>query len=109
MKLSKAQTKVMETAKSNIDEARSINFHDWYRIHFNSKGESDDQIDEKIAKDEKAYNMEGYYHGRYEEERNGITLVMANTKTLKKMVEMGLIELVEEGGFYPDKIRIINY
>lgn len=110
MKLSKAQTEVMEMAKAKIDQARALNFYDWYRDRFNSKGESDDQIDEEIARFGKAYpSMTGWYHNMYENERNGITLITANTRTLKKMVEMGLIELVEEGGLYPDKIRIINY
>jgi hypothetical protein len=110
MKLSKAQTEVMEEAKANIDKTRALSFYEWYRIHFHGNGETDAQIDEEIARDEKAHPfMKGWYHNMYENERNGITLVTANTRTLKKLEEMGLIELVKNGGSYPDHIKVINY
>jgi hypothetical protein len=110
MKLSKAQTEVMEKAKARIDEARNLSFYEWYRIHFHGNGETDAQIDEEIARFDKAHPyMTGWHHNSYENERNGITLVIANTRTLKKLEEMGLIELVEDGGSYPDHIKVINY
>lgn len=109
MKLSKAQTEVMEMAKARIDEARSLSFYEWYRIHFNAKNYTDAQIDDEIARFDKHINEEGWHHNMYENARNAITLVTANTRTLRKMEEMGLIELVKDGGSYPDHIRLINY
>lgn len=112
MKLSTAQKKVIDDATAKIDFARSHNFYDWYRKAMNCATYSDDRIDQVMARnDEKLFGIGGkeYEMRSYEGYKNGEVLVTANTKTLAKLEEMGVIKIIKEGGMYPDLIKVINY
>lgn len=110
MKLSTAQKKVIDDATAKIDFARSHNFYDWYRHAYNCATYSDSDIDDHVAKwDCKYPRLAGYHHKNYERYINGEAVVTANTRTLKRLEMIGLIEIVEEGGMYPDWIKVINY
>jgi len=111
MKLTTSQQEVMDRAKARIDFARSHNFYDWFRKCYRFyESNSEEDIDKYIEKEEQRYpTMKDYYKNRYEGEINAITIVMANTRTLKALEKLGLIEMLEEGGSYPDSIKIINY
>lgn len=111
MKLSKAQQAVMDQAKSNIDFARNNTYYTWIRKHFYSREMTDEEIQEMIERDKKAFGYE-YEAKRFEEERNGITLAQCNSRTLYKLQEYGLIEIIEDskGHTYGiDTIKVLNY
>ena len=117
MKLSKAQTEVMEKAKARIDFARSHDFYDWYRNGSSwRENKSNEEIDAMLKeKDETEFKIGGtdYEFTRYEYNRNGIDyLCHASSKTIAKLEELGLIEIIEDsnGEYYGfDKIRLLNY
>ena len=123
MKLSKAQAKVMEKAKRDIDRARSMDYpewlmdtHDYYRVpkwatdetspyynprlveHYRKK------FDEAVAKEE--------WKDYWERERNGVVLTRCNSKTLKKLEEYGLIKIIYDSNGESlgiDTVQILNY
>lgn len=117
MKLSKAQITVIENAKARIDFARTHDFYDWYRngsSWFANK--SNEEIDAWLRKmDETDHKIGGteYYYQKYEWNRNGIDyLCHASSKTIIKLEELGLIEIIKDsnGEIYGfDHIRILNY
>ena len=99
MKLTAAQQKVMDQVKGDIDFARTHSFEDWYH-----KGYPGRDI-ERTKKDT-------YYEERFEEEKAGIALVICNSRTLYKLRDMGLIEIIRDTSgshFNVDKIRVLNY
>lgn len=98
MKLSKAQMKVIEWMKYRIDDARNNDIKTW-------AGGNWDYIHhpgylEKLEK-------------LYEEERNGIVgSIRCNSKTLTKLEELGLIEIIyDSNGEHDgvDKAKLLNY
>lgn len=112
MKLSKAQQEVMNQAKEKIDFARSANYYDWIRrSYFPYKEVTDDQVLETIEHDKKIFGYD-YIAKTFEEEKNGITIVQCNSRTLYKLQEYGLIEIVKDskGQTYGiDTIKVLNY
>ena len=42
-------------------------------------------------------------------ERKAIVLCRANSRTIKKLEEIGLVEILEVGGGFPDTLKILNY
>ena len=97
MKLSKAQQRVIDYAKADIDFARTHTIREWA-----IKGEG------LISEENIAYKIENY--GKYyERQKNAICLTTANTKTLEALRDMGLIEIIRVGGSFPDTIKILNY
>lgn len=112
MKLSKAQQEVMNQAKEQIDFARSVNYYDWIRrSFFPYKEVTDDQVLEAIEHDKKIFGYD-YFAKTFEEEKNGIALVRCNSRTLYKLQEYGLIEIVKDskGQTYGiDTIKVLNY
>lgn len=117
MKLSKAQITVLEDAKARIDFARSHDFYDWYRNGYSwYENKSNEEIDARLKKlDETDHKIGGteYELTRYEWNRNGIDyLCHASSKTIIKLEELGLIEIIKDsnGEYYGfDQIRILNY
>lgn len=106
MKLSKAQAKVIELAKKDIDTARKYDTYDEYLRNENwlvTEGRySVEEYKRYFPGGEKFWNAE----------RNGIARTYCNTKTLKKLEEYGLIEIVydstgERWGL--DEIKVIGY
>ena len=110
MRLTERQTEILEKAKARIDYARANDFYTWYRLRFNCATLSNTEIDEREDKEAKRFpTLKDYAKNCYEAEKNGITLVTANTKTIKKLAEFGLITIEDEGGRYPDRIKVIGY
>lgn len=100
-KLSKAQQAVMDQAKKDIDDARKMEYPEWLESH------------SSIRKDclEK-YVAEGYLKDSWEERKTGVVLTHCNSKTLVKLEEMGLIEIIRDsnGDTYGiDIVKVLNY
>lgn len=110
MKLSKAQQAVMENAKNRIDFARTHSFDEWHLKHFRN---TIDEYKQRNGENSEAHKSHiDYVTKRYEEERRGITLAHCNSKTLYKLREYGMIEIVEDskGETYGiDVIKVLNY
>lgn len=101
MKLSKAQQEVMDQAKADIDFARKVSYKEWLkkasRIH-------DEDLDDAVAN--------GYLKEYYDEERQGIVLTQCNSRTLRKLEELGLIQIIKDacGTTYGiDTVKVLNY
>lgn len=112
MKLSQAQQRVIDQATREIDFARTHNFYDWYRHAMNCATWSDSEIDDHMEKEGAQWNGLGgkeYELREYDNRKKGQALVMANTKTLASLERLGIIEIINEGGTYPDTIKVINY
>lgn len=97
MKLSKAQAKVIDWMKYVIDGARNNDIKtyaggSWDYIHHPGHLEKIERM--------------------YEENRNGIVEIRCNSKTLVKLEEMGLIEIIYDSNgehFGVDKAKLLNY
>jgi hypothetical protein len=103
-KLSKAQQEVMDHAKRKIDKARSMDYPTWLKA-------SDSYYDYHEKQWKKAVE-EGYLKEYWEDARNGIVLTHCNSKTLWKLEEFGLIEIIEDStgdrcGI--DTVKVLNY
>lgn len=104
MKLSKAQEKVMENAKRQIDEARSMDYPEWL-MHGNDYYEDHKDAWVKAV-------SEGRFKEYWENNRNGIVLTRCNSRTLAKLEEYGLIKIIEDSKgeqFGVDTVQILNY
>lgn len=117
MKLSTAQQKVIEEAKSRIDYARSHDFYDWYRKEYKPNCEiTNDEIDNAIKRQEQfgSHFNKICYEKRYQMNINGIDyLCHASSATIKKLEKVGLIEIVYDSNGAKncafDIIKILNY
>lgn len=111
IKLTPAQQKVMEQAYAQIDYARTHNFYDWYRNGRKSaKHITDEEIDKRIKDWNTTYpELKDYHRKSYEGSKNGEAIIIANTKTLNALVNMGLIKIIELTGTYTDTIQVLNY
>ena len=101
MKLSNAQQKIMDKAKADIDFARKTDYPEW--LGKNSCVRED--AFEKAVE-------EGYLKEYWEAERRAEVLTHCNTKTLRKLVEYGLIEIIEDStgeNYGIDTIKVLNY
>lgn len=132
MKLSKAQQEVMDRAKEKIDFARTHTVYEWAKNKkwgYVGNEEEQDAYMERLAKNFHGYRknsekevmddfvseIERYaesYHDYYENERNGIVLTRCNSRTLVKLEQLGLIEIIfdSNGASYGlDTIKVLNY
>ena len=121
MKLSKAQAQVMEKAKEDIDYARTHDFLHWYARATGHELETDWDAhpnpilsNESVMKEaiERANEAGEYWHRSYEKRKEGIALTMCNSRTLAKLEEMGLIEILRDskGQTYGvDEVKVLNY
>ena len=104
-KLSNAQAKVLERAKKDIDDARSMNFYDWMRkTSYRHRDMTDDEIE----------NIDGveWYKEYYEQNKNGIAHTHCNGKTIEKLQKLGLVEILYNGTnkvYSYDHIKVLNY
>ena len=132
MKLTKAQQEVMNHAKQNIDYARTHDFIHWIARHFTQLDLEKDwdafpnpYLSNEIALQRAREAVENDKHpvmsndieifpanhrrSAYEDEKNGITLCIASSNTLRALERMGLIEIITDAGRGVDHIRILNY
>lgn len=102
IKLTPAQQKVMEKAYRDIDLARNNNYEAWIRKTI--KGFTDEYIEDRIRlEDRKDW---------YEDRKNGIVLTSCNTRTLKKLEDLDLIEIIKDstGSTWGiDVVKVLNY
>lgn len=105
MKLSRAQREVLEYAKSTIDEARAFETYEEYRGAIDPYAKAHGGA--LYVKD----NIEYYepYRKYWEQAKEGMPLVLANSRTIKALEKAGLIEIIQDGGIYPDRIKVLNY
>lgn len=111
MKLTKAQTEVLEYAKRCIDTARKYSSYAEYEYNENSFYRSRNITFEEAKKEieERDARCDFWFTNCFNKKRSGIALITANSRTIKKLEEYGLIEIVDCGGSYPDWIRVIGY
>ena len=119
MKLSKAQEKVLNTAKERIDYARTHDLYDWWRKGHEVEEWTNEQVEDQWDKFSNRYNgMFGkeYEMKLYEKNVAGIDyLCQASKATLAKLEELGLIEIIYDSsntsrrGYGFDEIRLLNY
>jgi len=122
MKLSKAQEKVMEEAKREIDKARSMDYPEWlmdmgdYKVPEWATDETSPYYNPRLAEhyrkifDEAVAKEE--WKNYWEDNRNGIVLTRCNSKTLKKLEEYGLIKIIYDSNgerIGIDTVQILNY
>lgn len=114
MKLSKAQTEVMNKAKKDIDLARSLDYPEWLRTthsYYQIPNWADEELKEHIDNRWKKAVDEKYLYEYWENARNSIVLTSCNTRTLKKLESYGLIEIIydstgELGGI--DTVKVLK-
>lgn len=100
MKLSKAQQKVIDEAKRQINKALENDFVEWCGSNYK-------HIDEYVGYRERLERT-------YSESRNGIVELHCNSRTLYALEKFGLIEIIHDskndgGEIQFDKIRLLNY
>ena len=122
MKLSAAQQKIIDTACKEIDFARTHTAFEWglkeryqvtkveesiivikHNLYHMTRDEAIEYVTKEAIRYATTYN---YY---YESEKNAQVLCQANSKTLKKLEELGLIEIIKDGRSCIDTIKILNY
>ena len=97
MELTKAQEKVLLNAKKTIDKSRQFNdFESYYQATYNRP----------VPDDEREYS---FYKNCWEKNCAGMPLVSASTSTLKALVKKGFVEIINVGGNFPDRIKVLNY
>ena len=121
-KLSKEQSRVMEDAYRQIEWARRLDLHDWaMREKFNVINPEESIIVQRY--DNYGYPSEQYAINRlrqdakeyaerfkdyYEERKQGIALMRASSSTLRALEKKGFIEIIEDGGRWIDRVKIIE-
>ncbi len=104
MKLSKAQQTVLNKAKQDIDNARSKDVAQWYKEHVAGVQWLSY---EKLLNDDKQY-----WKNKHVQRCEGIVLTSCNSRTLAKLQQYGLIEIIrdsngERSGL--DLIKVLDY
>jgi len=115
MKLTKAQEKVITKAKADIDRARTLSYPEWIKTqnsYFVTREEDPEETKQIInAALQKAID-EKYLYDYWENGRKGVVCMHCNTRTLKKLEEYGIIEIIEDStgqSFGIDVIKLLNY
>lgn len=110
-KLSKAQEKVLEQIKDYINDNKKyatyeekvlekiVKPHNEFCEKHGYKGVT---LDEQMQREER---FRKYYDNAV---NNNIALCTANSKTLKKLEELGYIKILHEGGSYPDTVKLLT-
>lgn len=100
MKLSKVQQSVLDEAKEEIDTARRLDYPEWLKLQH-----IPDHRFQKALED-------GYLKHYWENNRKSVVLTQCNSRTIKKLEELGLIEIIEDSNghhFGIDTIKVLNY
>jgi rhamnose utilization protein RhaD (predicted bifunctional aldolase and dehydrogenase) len=123
-RLTKAQDKIMTEAKSMIDFARTHTLREWAQ---KQTGYTDEQIEGMVERcelyhstpermradlNERINRYAEDYSESYYNNQNSIVLIYCNSKSLKKLEEYGLIEILYDstGSSYGlDTIKVLNY
>lgn len=108
MKLSKAQQEVLETAKRNIDKARTYDYPEWLKKinPFYDGGTAYQQkcYEEALAREE--------LKDSWENDRKGIVLTHCSSHTIRALERLGFIEIIEdsvETNGCVDIVKVLNY
>lgn len=132
MKLTKAQAQVIDRAKSDIDYARTHDFIHWIAKHVTALDLDTDWDAHPNAYLSNAQALQdaldvaekdnfptvidgfeifpaGYWKMKYEGEKNGVTITIASSNTLRALQRLGLIEIIKDAGRGVDTIRLLNY
>jgi len=111
MKLSAAQEKILTQAKKEIDEARSYEtFEDYFLNEYAPHMNGDYDTPEKYKT--RDYNGYKYYEKYWTDLKNAIVLTHCNSRSLKKLESLGLIEIIEDStnqNYGIDVVKILNY
>ena len=123
MKLTEAQNYIMGKAHKEIDFARTHTLIEWatYKA-LGCENIEEDRVAQKWKEygynsSEDALNslrkkVESYaetYRKYYENSKNGVVVIISNSRTLKALERLNLIEIINDGESYPDTIKILNY
>lgn len=112
MKLSKVQKELMNKMREWIDRAREFETYDEYfekyeAPHKQSAYDTPEKYKSKSPDDWK------WYEETWQKKRNGIVYIHCNSRTLYKLQEFGLIELIHDskndGGCGIDTVKVLNY
>ena len=115
MKLTAAQQKIMDQAKADITFARTHTLIEWAtevsgwtdnRRLANLKAyraDAETLMNEEIARYAETYSA------YYEREKEGIVLTQCNSRTLKKLECIGMIEIIKDGRSHIDTIKVLNF
>lgn len=110
-KLSKAQQKIMEDARKDIDKARNAeDIVEWYRACTSASWIKEMPHDE-LAEEFKKHDSRGWWKDTYEGLLQGIVYTHANGRSLYRLQELGLIEIIDDqtGHWMYDTVKILNY
>ena len=111
--LSKTQQELMDKAHRDIDRARnSQDIVEWYRTCVSDtriRELSHEDLAKELEKDNDYFH--GYWKKHYEELLSGIVHTNANGRSLYRLQELGLIEIIEDSThtFMYDTVKILNY
>jgi hypothetical protein len=110
MKLTKAQQKTIDDAKTTIDKSRKYNTYEEYFINEESKYYNN-QFNTPEKFKEKNINQWNSMVDYWESYKKAIVLTQSKTETLKKLESLGLIEIIriDNCNSRIDKIKILNY
>jgi hypothetical protein len=108
-KLTKTQQEVLDRAIDHINEARAIDFEAWV-IRSGIHKTFDEYFKWMVAWNgremaEKFVTMDREF---YNDTRNGIVTLQANTNTLKALEKKGYIKIIEIGGEWLDKVEVLG-
>ena len=112
MKLSKAQQAVIDKAKKDIDFARNASYAEWHLKAFRCTPEEQDAHLRRVGDERDVEWHKNWCMKRFEEEKNGIVLTMCNSRTLEKLKELGLIEIIHDSNGQHcgiDTVKVLNY
>ena len=118
VKLTAAQQKVLDNAKREIDYARSCKDVLDYAIRNYGpilNGTATEEIKAELRAKEKGMlkpqQIEALTHNWENRKRGIVWTIRVNSKSLLKLEELGLIEIIEltNGAYGMDTIRILNY
>lgn len=109
--LSKTQQELLNKAHRDIDNARnSQDIVEWYRSIKSGnwiKMMTHDELAQKLKEDDE----DGWYTQSYNELLSGIVHTQANGRTLYRLQELGLIEIIDDQThtIMYDTVKILNY
>ena len=111
MKLSKAQERVMQDAKQKIDNARACEtFEEYFTKHiapYNNGAWK--TIESYQTKDPEAL---AHHIQFWNNEKDGTVLCEADSRTIRKLEELGLIKIIYDStgdALGSDTIKLLNY
>lgn len=105
-KLTATQQKIYSEMLATIDEARNSDYPDWLKKHGHSwRYQYDEELLQEAVK-------RGERREYWENIREGVVLTEANGRSLYRLEQEGLIEILEDGTnrrWGLDTVRVLNY